>query len=206
MGLPSEYDHPALAIFDRTLVNLRHIQAQQNSAYVFEFTELVNSLLGVLVHPWDLLLNQGKLENIELENDRVKNWGFPICTSSRPYKEGDREDCKADRNPDPEGLGRMLRLLRNGIAHGNIEVLDLSAYKLRRPPRLVPVKRTNDIIALELWNCPINSHTRVWGTILTNRDLNNLITGMTRLVHDRDYWSPQALATARERKDMFKLA
>lgn len=206
MGVSSEYDHPALAIFDRTLVNLEHIQAQQNSAYVFEFTALVNSLLGILVHPWDQLLSQGKLEGIRLEDQRVNDWGFPICTSSRPHKQGDPEVCSPDQNPDPENLGKMLRLLRNGIAHGNIEVLDLDAYELRRAPRPVSVKRTNDIVALELWNSPVNSHTRVWGTVLTNRELKKLITGMRRLVNDRDYWSEKALKMARERKALFKLA
>lgn len=63
MGMPSDYDHPALAIFDRTLINLRHIQSKQDTAYVFEFTALVNSMLGIFVHPWDQLLNKGRLEH-----------------------------------------------------------------------------------------------------------------------------------------------
>lgn len=206
MGVPSEYDHPALAIFDRTLVNLHHIQAQQNTAYVFEFTALVNSLLGILVHPWDQLLNQGKLQSISLEDQRVEDWSFPICTSSRPYKSGRQEDATPDPDPDPQNLGRMLRLLRNGMAHGNIEVLDLDAYKLRRVSQPILVKRNDDIVALEVWNCPFGSHTRAWGTVLTNRELKKLVTGMKQLVQDREYWSRTALATARERNAMFKLA
>lgn len=206
MGVPSQYDHPALAIFDRTLVNLQHIQAQQNTTYVFEFTALVNSLLGVLVHPWDQLLNQGKLESISLDDLRVKDWSFPTCTSSKPYTSGSREDTTPDPDLDPPNLGRMLRLLRNGIAHGNIEVLDLDAYKLRKVSQPIPVKRTNDIVALEVWNCPLGNHTRAWGTVLTTRELKQLINGMDRLVRNRDYWSRRALTTARERRKVFKLA
>jgi hypothetical protein len=206
MGVPSEYDHPALAIFDRTLVNLRYIQAQQETAYVFEFTALVNSLLGVLAHPWDQLLHQGKLEEIRLDDQRVSKWGFPICESSRPHTLGTPENMSPDQNPNPQNLGKMLRLLRNGIAHGNIEVLDLDAYNVRRVPKPIPVKYTNDIVALEVWNCLVGSHTRVWGTVLTNRELKKLITGMERLVQDREYWSKKALETTQGRKKAFKLA
>lgn len=196
MGIPSEYDHPALAIFDRTLVNLHYIQSKQDTAYVFEFTALINSMLGIFVHPWDQLLNKGRLENLKWNNPRVAEWGFRPFTTSRPHV----GDPTLDPEKDPATLGAFLRTIRNGVAHGNIELLDLDLLKDRNGWSVTKIGKNNDILAIEIWNCPFVGGNRSWGTVLSHTELNQLVRAMEKLIHDRSYWSKDALRRAKQAK------
>ncbi len=198
MGVPSEYDHPALAIFDRTLVNWRYIESQQDEAYVFEFTAMVGALLGVLVHPWDRILSESKLVEVALGEPKAIELGFPQCRSSRPYS--DDPTHAPDPSADPRNAAQLLRLLRNGIAHGNIELLDVTGLQRTAGQPVFPLPKTNDIVGIEIWNCPDGSENRSWGTALTERDLRDLIRGMEAIINDpkRTYWKRRAINEARK--------
>lgn len=200
MGYPSEYDHPALAIIDRSLANLRHIERVhfRKEDDVFEFTELLNASLGLVVHPWDQLLDQDRLHGMEWSDPQIIRWGFKRYISSKPYV----ADTEPDRSPNPQSLGEMLRWIRNGFAHGNMELLDFGGAMRRQLNTRIEYPQSNDIVAVEVWNADPRTKVRKWGTVLSTRELNELIQGIKRIAKDRDreYWSERArqIASANE--------
>jgi len=90
----------------RTKQNLEFIRQvdERNEYQVFEVTQLINSMLGLLVFPkehyWD------KIPEISI--DEMKDTGWPI-----PQLVGD--------SPQISGLRDLVRYLRNAIAHFHIE-------------------------------------------------------------------------------------
>ncbi len=86
---------------------LRDIQKNMSDKYtVFEVTQLINSMLGLLVFPQQTYIN--KIPQIPL--NELKNQGWPI-----PKVEGDY--------PQVKDLRELIRYLRNAIAHCNLEFL-----------------------------------------------------------------------------------
>ncbi|HKH81722.1 MAG TPA: HEPN family nuclease, partial [Methylovirgula sp.] len=109
----------------------------------FEVTQLVNSFLGALVHPWENL--RGDLNDLSISDAIVKGW--PPIQRERPSDQ------------EPTSLGDLIRLVRNGVAHGNIEFLP--------GPQ-------GDIRALSIWNKDGRGR-RTWGTIISTDDMRNLL-------------------------------
>jgi hypothetical protein len=85
---------------------MRNLQKIQHDVEVYEVTQLINSMLGLLVFPqqkyFDHIPNTSLAELVRL--------GWPI-----PRVEG--------RYPQVNNLRELLRYLRNGIAHCNLEFL-----------------------------------------------------------------------------------
>jgi len=95
---------PLLDVMKRTMYNLSYIENQANNEGPFEVTQLINSFLGALAHPWEKY--RGELKEVSLEKAQAK--GCPVVDKD------EQEDA------DPTNLGDLLRRMRNGIAHGNI--------------------------------------------------------------------------------------
>jgi len=98
---------PVLDMMRRTMSNLEFIERHSAKDGPFEVTQLINSFLGALVHPWENL----KTELPVMTLAEARNAGWPI-----PEQQGGRRQ-------EPQSLGELLRLLRNGIAHGNLSFL-----------------------------------------------------------------------------------
>ncbi|HOB54026.1 MAG TPA: HEPN family nuclease [Acidobacteriota bacterium] len=89
----------------RTMFNLQFIQNHCGRTGPYEVTQLVNSFLGALAHPWEKY--QRELTAISLESAYENGW--PQVAPLDPFDE------------NPVTLGDLIRLMRNGIAHGNID-------------------------------------------------------------------------------------
>lgn len=118
------YDDLVKDFAERTLINLDHMQKQQQAGFpVFEVTQLVNSLLGLLVFPRENWINKIPMISIvDLVDD-----GWPKL-EILSQDQGSVE-CK--------DLKQLTRYLRNAISHCNV--------------KFVP-GNDNYIDGLELWN------------------------------------------------------
>jgi hypothetical protein len=99
--MPTE---PLRDIMRRTMANLEFIERKAKPSGPFEVTQLVNSFLGALAHPWERL-------RAELNEMPLGSAGWPTI----------RKECDSD--DDPKSLGDLVRHLRNAVAHGNVEFL-----------------------------------------------------------------------------------
>lgn len=101
-----DYQHLVRDFAKRTRHNLELIRdhrQQGNEAY--EVTQLINSMLGLLVLP-----KEHYYENIPLTSlDKLRAEGWP-----KPVLEGELKK-------KPKHLRDLIRLLRNSIAHFNVE-------------------------------------------------------------------------------------
>lgn len=96
------------------LTVLRNLQAQHPELEIYEVTQLVNSMLGLLVFP-----QQQYIRNIPaLPLDELAGQGWPI-----PKVRGDY--------PQVSDLNQLVRYLRNAIAHCNVEFLSDETLKIR---------------------------------------------------------------------------
>lgn len=89
----------------RTLLNLRFIEERAAADGPYEVTQLVNSFLCALAHPWERL--QTELMAMPLSEAERRGW---------PKIEKERST-----DQDPNSLGDLIRLVRNSFAHGNVE-------------------------------------------------------------------------------------
>jgi len=93
----------ALGFAERTRKNLEHIEkAFQTGADVHVVTQLANSLLGLIVFPWEKHF-VARVETLKL--DELVTQGWPQWAVSRGT-------C--------DTLGQLVRHLRNAVAHGHM--------------------------------------------------------------------------------------
>src|SRR5260370_14025458 len=135
--MPNE---PLRDIMRRTIENLKFVERNAAPTGPFEVTQLINSFIGALAHPWEQL--KAELNEMPLSNAV----GWPVIEKERPNDE------------DPKSIGDLVRLLRNAIAHGNIDFL---------PGNKAEIK------ALRVWNT-----RRTWGTLLTVSDMRRFLTSL----------------------------
>ena len=106
---------PVRDVMRRTMFNLHFIEEHQAPDGPFEVTQLVNSFLGALAHPWEHFRKE--LEQITLSEAEAQGW---------PGIYQERDTDKA-----PDSLGDLLRLMRNSIAHGNITFMPDDQNRIR---------------------------------------------------------------------------
>lgn len=179
----------------RTLDNLEYIEADvvaQRREEIFEITQLVNSFLGVLAHPWEKLFDAGSLATLEIGSEEYDGLGFPTLPSTW-----------SQDTEHPKNLAHLLRLLRNGVAHGNIDLLSKEQLRCKygkEPEKLV---REDEIGGAEIWNNkdetdskawtqPVGrryykSPYRTWGTVLTIDEMRACLDALIRLSKKREY-------------------
>lgn len=88
----------------KNLVALRELQKAQPEAEIYEVTQLINSMLGLLVFP-----QQKYVRSIpKTPLDELVRQGWPV-----PQVDGNY--------PQAENLNDLVRLLRNSISHCNME-------------------------------------------------------------------------------------
>jgi hypothetical protein len=151
MGMPTQ---PVLDVMRRTMVNLEFVEARSSRNGPYEVTQLINSFLGALAHP----LEEFSEELKSLPVSEAVNRGWPAIGKEWPT---DRE---------PRSMDELIRLLRNAVAHGNVEFL--------------PDGR-GEINALRLWNIDSRSKQRTWGAIVTVDNTRKLLTLFVDLIEER---------------------
>jgi hypothetical protein len=161
MGMPHD---PVRDVMHRTMHNLQFIEAHAGVDGPYEVTQLINSFLGALAHPWEAYRHD--LITVPLAEARVAGW--PAVAKER----------QSDREPD--SLGDLVRLMRNALAHGNVEFLPDSSAEIR---------------ALRLWNT--DRGRRTWGAIVTIADMRFFLTRFVALaeeLHERQVKSTPQIA------------
>ena len=107
-----EYKNLVIDFAERTKQNnemLRKLQIENPNLEFYEVTQLINSLLGLLVFP-----QQEYVDNIpKTPLDELEKLGWPI-----PKVVGDY--------PQVKNLNQLVRYLRNSIAHFNIKFINES--------------------------------------------------------------------------------
>ena len=110
-----EYTNLVVDFIQRTRVNLEFIeQAHRNdpSANVYEVTQLINSLLGLIVFP-----NEQYYINIpETPLSELQEQGWKIPKASGNFKQ-------------VQNLRKLMRYMRNAISHSNLEFIS-NGYEL----------------------------------------------------------------------------
>ncbi len=104
MTMPTE---PIRDIMRRTIANLKFIERHAEPNGPYEVTQLVNSFLGALAHPWEVM--QDDLMQLSLVEAAARGW--PPIT----------KELITDR--EPRSLGELIGLMRNSFAHRNIKFL-----------------------------------------------------------------------------------
>jgi hypothetical protein len=141
------YD-PVRDVMRRTMANLEFIEAQKGRNGPFEVTQLLNSFMGAICHPWEAYRTE--LCTRPLVDATAVGW--PKIEKERP------------RDHEPESVGDLVRLMRNSIAHGNMEFLPSAAGEIR---------------ALRIWN--EERGKRTWGALITVEDMRKFLTCFVEL-------------------------
>ena len=104
-----EYKEIVRDFADRTKKNLnllRDIQAKNSDSEIYEVTQLINSMLGLLVFP-----QQSYVKSIpEIPLQQLRENGWPIPRIIGEY-------------PQIKDLNQLVRYLRNAITHFNVRFL-----------------------------------------------------------------------------------
>jgi hypothetical protein len=107
--------NPLLDIMHRTMENLKFVKRHATARGPYEVTQLINSFLGALAHPWETL--QPHFKSISISDAEKSGW--PSI----------RKELSTDH--DPQSLADLIGFIRNGIAHGNIEFVSGSNGDIR---------------------------------------------------------------------------
>ena len=145
---------PVVDIMRRTMANLEFIEAHSTRDGPYEVTQLINSFLGALAHPFEDFSDDLK----RLPVDEAVKRGWPAIN----------KELGTDR--DLSTVDELIRVLRNAVAHGNIE--------FRSDGR-------GEIHALHLWNSDTRSNRRTWGATVTASDARKLLTLFVSLIEER---------------------
>jgi hypothetical protein len=108
-GIAMEYKNLVADFAERTLKNLetlRDVQQTEPQRELFEVTQLVNSMLGLLVFPQQRYVNE--IPEVTLTELEAKGWLLPKTVSGFKV---------------PKNLRELFRFLRHSIAHCNVEFI-----------------------------------------------------------------------------------
>ena len=138
---------------DRTRRNLEVIDGLTDDpeSDVFEVTQLINSMLGLLVFPREKFLD--RIPEIPLAE--LKERGWPHITTRPPFK-------------PPRTLRKLVRYLRNSIAHFNI--------KFR--------SEKGEISGITVWN--MKGRKKDWEANLNLEELREFTLKFVELLRDEE--------------------
>jgi hypothetical protein len=162
----------------RSIQNLDFINQNRRHCGPFEVTQLINSFLAVVAHPWDQLLDQDKLKKLTFDSSAYRECRFPEFP--RLPVEGDQAKT--------ENIYDLLRVLRNGMAHGNMELLDRKTLRKLRQLGPLPRVTEDEIAGIKIWNKPSENAKTNWCTALDIHDLRQMLMAMMRLCEKRHLW------------------
>jgi hypothetical protein len=141
----------------RTISNLEFIEARAGPNGPYEVTQLVNSFIGALAHPWEELAND--LSALSIQDAEALGW--PVI------------DKELASDQTPRNLGELIRLIRNSLVHGNIslwekkgEIAMLRVACFYMDEGIPPVRR------------------RAWGAMITVEHLREFLTQFVSLAEE----------------------
>ena len=123
---------------------------------VYEVTQLINSLLGLLVFPSEKFFRS--LPRTQLA--RLQRDGWPIPQVVGSYQQA-------------RHLQELIRYLRNAVAHFNVEFL---------PKEVTGTQERPEITGLRVWNTDPNTRAKTWEATLSLRDLEGITEHFLTLV------------------------
>ncbi|MGO9742927.1 MAG: hypothetical protein ACLPN5_15730 [Roseiarcus sp.] len=150
MGMPTE---PLLDIVRRSIANLAFVEAHAGAEGPYQVTQPANTSLGAQAHPFEAMRDD--LMALSLAESAALSW--PGIDRERS---GDSE---------PTSLGDLIRLLRHGFGHGNLEFL--------------PDGR-GQIGALRSWNTTPRG-ARTWGAVIEVDDMRRFLGLFVELIERR---------------------
>ncbi len=139
-----EYKNLVRDFAERTLKNLEAIETaieHDPDSEVFEVTQLINSMLGLLVFPQQRFFD--RIPETSLNELRANGWPIPAMTGSPPHATNLRD---------------LMRCLRNGISHCNLE-FESDGHK---------------ITGMRIWNYPMGTRTKNWEAHLGLSELREI--------------------------------
>ncbi|RWH48028.1 MAG: hypothetical protein EOQ80_12895 [Mesorhizobium sp.] len=136
------------------MANLAFVEAHAGPAGPYEVTQLINTFLGALAHPFEALRDD--LMGLALADAAAMGW--PAINKER------RSDS------DPASLGDLIRLMRNGMAHGNIDLLSDGRGKIH---------------ALRVWNTQPRTQARTWGAVVPVAEMRRFLRLFVELIERR---------------------
>ena len=151
MGMPTD---PILDIMRRSMANLAFVEAHAGSKGPYEVTQLINTFLSAFMHPFEAMQHDLMARPLQ----EAAAFGWPTIKKESPS------------DNEPASLGDLVRLMRNSVAHGNIEFLP---------------DGENQIKALRIWNTRPHGGPRNWGAIVTVDDMRMLLDHFVELVEIR---------------------
>lgn len=163
MGMPTE---PLLELMRRSMANLEFVETHASSGGPYEVTQLLNTFLGALAHPFEAMRDD--LNGLPLTEAVERGW--PAVSKEKP----------SDR--DPRSLEDLIRLMRNGFAHGNIELIS---------------EGKGQIGFIRIWNNQPNTGVRTWGAVVRGDDMRRFLACFVKLIeerHAKDGWYSSRLA------------
>ena len=181
MGLPRYHEQPVLLLMYRTIQNFEFVNDQRSHGGPFEVTQLINSFLAVVAHPWDQLLDKRKLEGVKLDSRLFRECRFPEFPSL-PIEGG---------YGSVDNAYDLLRVLRNGMAHGNMELLDRKSLRKLRQTGPLPRVGENEISGIKVWNRKSDEVSISWCTALNIYELQQILWAMMRLCEKRGLWKDE---------------
>lgn len=175
MGYP---DDPVKKIMQRTMANLEYINKEDRRLKAeaikqgktrrdddeppFEATQLLNSFLGALIHPWESL-RQSASHKFEKSLDDAEKAGWPVVRNQLPGA------------PESKTYAKMLSCIRNAFAHGSVRLLKDVPDQTGR----------SDISGVVIWNpCP-QCNSRTWQAELSLDDLTAFLQLFEQLANEK---------------------
>jgi hypothetical protein len=146
-----------IATMRRTMFNLEFIDKRCSDQGPYETTQLVNSFLGALAHPWERLRTD--LDQISLDEAHKRGWPKIVKTQT-----SDKE---------PKNLGQLIAWTRHAFAHGNVNYY-------------ADAKGVIDTVEFWNEKDLKNGKRRIWGTRLNVEDLRAYLEGFVALAIEID--------------------
>jgi len=175
MGMPNDHEQPVLLLMERTIRNYEDIKRRAIRDGPFEVTQLINSFLAVVAHPWDQLLDKDLLKSTSIEQPNIRRMGFPL---EPPFP--------GERGVPPDSVHNMLRLLRNSMAHGNMLLLSRSDLRELRPDSPTPRVHEKEIAGVRIWN--MRGKTETWSAVLDITELEATLYAMRLFCETLSLW------------------
>lgn len=113
MSMYSEFIHD---FAERTLANLELIQQEQKENQRFEATQLINSLLGMLV-----FIQEKELQEKQWDKNIAQYQSFQNQELKINWIDETRKDKDIERFGEPDSMKAVIYHMRNAIAHCGIE-------------------------------------------------------------------------------------
>lgn len=181
------HDHPAAVLVDRIVNQARADLGREGRSVSDHATALFSSMFSIVVLCDETLLEYNKLRKITFEGE---TWSF----AQRLFAMSDGEVVV------PGNVGQLLRFLRNGLAHGNVnlepgvELVSTHDHGLTFEQPLIfdYFVLTEDFYGIVIWENHRGTVVRKLAATLSIASMWSVINGLQELVHDKRNWSHHA--------------